>query len=631
MKRRWANLGLPLLSKELAEMAQLRRTYVMRVAFAVLLLSTSVLLILPTYRELQGSPRRLMGHGAQFLDLLYAVEWGGLVLFVPAIVSGALTAEKERNTLQLLFLTRLGPWTILLEKLLSRLVPVATFLLVSLPLVFIAYLWGGLTQDDLEFAVAELVVTAFLLASIALFCSAYCATSASAFILSYVITAFVFVVPILLVFGIFFGDWLSRRIGAGRISLASLLDAPGNQQFAATVITSTLGINLEWVTARNFRPVLPRPFHTTPEPLVVIPVIGVLFLFLARRAVVLRAVPQPEHHIRRLFVWLDRTFTRLNDRYAKGILLANPDNGLPEDNPVLWRENRRGNLGRVNYLIRVVLLLESPFLIVSALSAGFLRNENFSTLGTVGLCLWPIALLIVIVRSAGLIAGEKARQTLDVLLTTPLSVSELVGAKMQGLRRVMAIVAVPIVFQTLLLTWLRLAVAQSFGSDEGRQIIRNPLEALSFLTVIGLNLLTLFWLAAELAFLFGLYAKTQGRAVTSVVVVFAALCFLPVMVRLGIWEKGAWDLLYLSPIADILVSEFPWFGIEWERTLSGVWWGPKSVAWKFHPLLHCALYAVIVLALAAINRWLAGRVLLRSKSRPTPALPLLRVPQLAQE
>ncbi len=77
------------------------------------------------------------------------------MLFVPAIVSGALTAEKERNTLQLLFLTRLGPWTILLEKLLSRLVPVATFLLVSLPLVFIAYLWGGLTQHDLQFAVAE--------------------------------------------------------------------------------------------------------------------------------------------------------------------------------------------------------------------------------------------------------------------------------------------------------------------------------------------------------------------------------------------------------------------------------------------------------------------------------------------
>ena len=94
-------------------------------------------------------------------------------MFVPAVVSGALTAEKERNTLQLLFLTKLGPWTILLEKLFSRLVPVATFLLVSLPLLFIAYLWGGLTQSDVGLAIAELALTVFELASIALFCSAF--------------------------------------------------------------------------------------------------------------------------------------------------------------------------------------------------------------------------------------------------------------------------------------------------------------------------------------------------------------------------------------------------------------------------------------------------------------------------
>ncbi len=277
------------------------------------------------------------------------------------------------------------------------------------------------------------------------------------------------------------------------------------------------------------------------------------------------------------------------------------------------------------------MLLESPFLVVSALSAGFWRSENFSTLGTVGLCLWPIALLIVIVRSAGLIAGEKARQTLDALLTTPLSVSELVATKMQGLRRMMAIVAVPIIFQTLLLTWLRLAVGQSFRIDEGRQIIRDPLDALCFLFVIGLNLLILFWLVAELAFLFGLYAKTQGRAVTSVVVVFAALCFLPVMLRLGIWEKWAWDTLYLSPIADILVSEYPWFGFEWSAPSPAFGGDRNLVPGEFHPLLHCAIYAVIVLALAAINRRLAGRVLLRSKSKSTPALPAGWMPQLAQE
>ncbi len=465
MRWRWANVGLPLLSKELAEMAQLRRTYAVRVAFAVLIYLTSALLFVPLYWALQRSPQGFLGHGADVLDVVYAIEWGGLVLFVPAIVSGALTAEKERNTLQLLFLTKLGPWTIVFEKLLSRLVPVATFLLVSLPLLFIAYLLGGLTQTDLERATTELALMAFQLAAIALFCSAFCATSASAFILAYVLTAFVFLFPFLAIPAILLHDWFSMQMGAGHTALYSWLNSPENLPARVTWLTSTLGINLEWVFGqRPIGPSLVRPFHTTPKPYVVISAIGTLFLVLARSAVVRRAAPQPKHRVRRIFAWLDARFTRLNDRYGKGILIASPDSGLPEADPVTWREKRRGNLGRINYLIRVLLVLEFPLLAVSVLSAAFGSDPHFTTLGTIGLLLWPIAILLIIVRAAGLIAAEKARQTLDVLLATPLSLPELAGSKLRGLGRMKVIIALPIVFQTLLITWLRVAVGRRVPS-----------------------------------------------------------------------------------------------------------------------------------------------------------------------
>ena len=42
-------------------------------------------------------------------------------------------------------MTRLGPFTILFEKLLSRLVPMFTFLLLSLPLMAFAYSLGGVS------------------------------------------------------------------------------------------------------------------------------------------------------------------------------------------------------------------------------------------------------------------------------------------------------------------------------------------------------------------------------------------------------------------------------------------------------------------------------------------------------
>ena len=204
-------------------------------------------------------PKGVFGHGAEFFDVLFAIEWAGLVLFVPAVVSGALTAEKERNTLQLLFLTKLGPWTILLEKLLSRLVPVATFLLVSLPLLFIAYLWGGLTQSDVGLAIAELALVVFELASIALFCSAFCATSASAFILSYVITALVFLCPFLIVLTLLFLNWWSRLVGAGDLTLVLLANAPEHRDTVLTFLTSTLGINLAWLFDQRFAPGVVRP------------------------------------------------------------------------------------------------------------------------------------------------------------------------------------------------------------------------------------------------------------------------------------------------------------------------------------------------------------------------------------
>ena len=50
--------------------------------------STSALLFLPSYQAFSKFPRGVFGHGAEFFDVLFAIEWAGLVLFVPAVVSG---------------------------------------------------------------------------------------------------------------------------------------------------------------------------------------------------------------------------------------------------------------------------------------------------------------------------------------------------------------------------------------------------------------------------------------------------------------------------------------------------------------------------------------------------------------
>ena len=199
-----------------------------------------------------------------------------------------------------------------------------------------------------------------------------------------------------------------------------------------------------------------------------------------------------------------------------------------------------------------------------------------------GLILWPIALLIVFVRAAGLIAAEKARQTLDVLLTTPLSLSELLGAKMRGLRRMDGD---PRCSDRLSNPADRLSSpggrATALRRMESRQILPNAGEAVFYVFLIGLNLVILFGLAAQLAFLFGLYARTQGRAVTAVWRVCRGVLSargrpvrLPTTIGLGICSISA-----RSPTSS--TSEFPRLGVEWGRSRRSIRWASGSLTGPF--------------------------------------------------
>ena len=161
MRLRLPHFGLPLLAKDLAELAQRRQTYGHARVVCDPVVCMSALFFVPTYVAGGFSPLSVLGGGSQLLYAIYEMEFCGLCVFVPAIVGGALAAEKERNTLQLVFLTRLGPWTILLEKLLSRLVPVATFLLISVAGAACRLSGGGIGPKRHQFAVLGLFATAF--------------------------------------------------------------------------------------------------------------------------------------------------------------------------------------------------------------------------------------------------------------------------------------------------------------------------------------------------------------------------------------------------------------------------------------------------------------------------------------
>src|SRR5688572_3503195 len=112
------HLGLPLLAKELLEQAARPRTYIVRTLYAALLFFFALLIFYFSSYESIANPLALFGRGREVFFNVVRLQFAGVLLFMPAITCGAITAEKERNTFGLLLLTRLSPTTILLEKLL---------------------------------------------------------------------------------------------------------------------------------------------------------------------------------------------------------------------------------------------------------------------------------------------------------------------------------------------------------------------------------------------------------------------------------------------------------------------------------------------------------------------------------
>ena len=100
--------GLPLAAKELIEQAARRRTYVARTVYAVLLFATCLFASWgDAFR--QTGPLSMLGSGVNLFEVVVVLQFVGIVLFMPARTCGAITTEKERDSLGSTALGDRGP------------------------------------------------------------------------------------------------------------------------------------------------------------------------------------------------------------------------------------------------------------------------------------------------------------------------------------------------------------------------------------------------------------------------------------------------------------------------------------------------------------------------------------------
>src|SRR5262245_28545543 len=98
------NWNMPLLTKELVEQAARPQTYIVRVVYAALVCIGLTVFAYIGEISWSASPAELMGTGRRFFEVIVYLQFAGIFLFLPPLMGSAITYEKERDTLSLLFL-----------------------------------------------------------------------------------------------------------------------------------------------------------------------------------------------------------------------------------------------------------------------------------------------------------------------------------------------------------------------------------------------------------------------------------------------------------------------------------------------------------------------------------------------
>lgn len=535
MNGRLSRFSLPLLMKELIEQSARRRLFIVRVCYAVLLFTIATAFILPEVYRQPLTPVARLGIGMLALNMMVMLQFTGIMLFLPAMACGVITTEKERSTLPLLFLTRLGPWTIILEKFCSRTAPMLSLLLISLPLLAFTYSLGGINTFDLISGVWWLTLSVVQVTAFAVLASAWCRSTVSAFLTTY---AFIFLVCFgpLTINSLFLNQGLSDGYSdLGQTYLKWLL-GPEAHIFGQYAVVLFLPVGIfEILTLHGAINRIPWGgfiLFLSGIP-TLISAIGALVL--ARMCLVQRAFLPPKNPLLNLFKLLDRVLVQANSRYTRGIVLVRESHTLPEFQPVAWRETAKRSLGQFRYLVRIFILLELPVLSFAVMGAADRAGMSSST-ASVSLLLgliWGIVILIVCTSAATAFSQERGRQTLDVLLTTPLSSRQIILEKLSGVKRLILACAVPLGTCIAFQTWWRAQLSPLADHDSNYALSQtNGYRTQYYLWheyLIGSVLCVVIYLhlVAWLALWLGIRTASPSRAIMSSLATVVAWCAIP--------------------------------------------------------------------------------------------------------
>ena len=156
--------------------------------------------------------------GGQVFESMAFMQLSLVALFAPALAAGAISSERERQTFDVLLVSRLSAVSIVWGKLVASVAFMLLLILAALPLFAAVFLFGGI--DFEQFAITQLltVTTAVSIAAVSLFLSAAFGRTLSSTVAAY---------------GAAFAGMVGTLIAGGLMSVG-LLGRAASQGVAAT-------------------------------------------------------------------------------------------------------------------------------------------------------------------------------------------------------------------------------------------------------------------------------------------------------------------------------------------------------------------------------------------------------------
>ena len=438
----------PIFGKELRVTARRKRTYFLR--FFYLLALLLVLLAVYTSTSYRNADAMSVAERAQQeaeLGNLFFIAFSIFSIYALPIISPILTAtsissERLGKTLPVLLMTPITNWQIISGKLFSRLLASLTLIGLSLPVLAVVRLLGGVELGQMLAVLALCIVASLTAAAIGLFYSTFMNRAYAVILLSYATMLFMYLfVPFILMLT-FLSHLSSQR--PGNFFFSFLLAISPFLNIFAMVVPRGMGVGTQiipcvilhlcftavlvfWAAAVLRRQARRQgESQATVAPQDYIPFAATADLSLAPTLSQASNGPPP------------LPYAAVNLAKSKGV-----EQRSVSDNPVLWREVRRPLMARkwqakLGTILSIVLLLVSYLALASI--ADVSRNALAQSELQIGYSFVFCALytLLICVLSATMIAGEKESDTWILLLATPISARAIILGKIAGtLRRLL--------------------------------------------------------------------------------------------------------------------------------------------------------------------------------------------------